>query len=160
MRESVIRRIFPNITESFLNWRSSREIIMNELNCLNDALCHFNHKLKILGILTSIRTINDVGFQRFVTMIEDDPIESLVQLPYIGPVTVYHLAKNIGLDVAKPDRHLVRIAQLAGYPDVHSFCEEISEMTGDRISVVDIVYWRFATINSDYLHNLSIINYS
>ena len=75
----------------------------------------------------------------------------LKSLPYIGPVTCYHLAKNIGLQVAKPDRHLTRLANHTGYNDVQLFCEDISRQTGDSIPAVDIVLWRFASITEGYL---------
>ena len=60
--------------------------------------------------------------------------------------------------VAKPDRHLTRIANRAGYTEVQKFCIEISRLSGDSIPVVDIVLWRFATIESDYLNVLSAVN--
>src|SRR5204862_28581 len=41
----------------------------------------------------------------------------LTRCPYIGPVTCWHLAKNVGMDVVKPDRHLVRMAQASGARD-------------------------------------------
>jgi thermostable 8-oxoguanine DNA glycosylase len=65
-------------------------------------------------------------------------------------VTVYHLAKNIGLQFAKPDRHLVSISNKAGYQDVQAFCRDISNQVGDSITVVDLVLWRFATLEKNY----------
>lgn len=41
----------------------------------------------------------------------DDKLAYLRKLPFIGGITQYHLAKNLGMDVVKPDRHLVRIAE-------------------------------------------------
>jgi len=40
----------------------------------------------------------------------DEPHAFLMSLPYVGAVTWRHLAKNLGLPVAKADRHLVRLA--------------------------------------------------
>ena len=40
----------------------------------------------------------------------EDKLAYLRALPWIGGITVYHLAKNFGVDCAKPDRHHVRIA--------------------------------------------------
>lgn len=37
-----------------------------------------------------------------------DIIEFLSTLPWIGPITKFHVAKNVGADVAKPDVHLGR----------------------------------------------------
>lgn len=70
----------------------------------------------------------------------------LESLPWIGKITKYHLARNLGLDVAKPDRHLVRLADNFGYKDVQTMCEDIAERTGDRIGVVDVVLWRYMNL--------------
>lgn len=50
----------------------------------------------------------------------------------------------IGIDSNKPDRHLQRLAHEFGYDDVHRMCQDIRAEVGDRISVTDIVLWRFA----------------
>ena len=68
----------------------------------------------------------------------------LETMPWIGPVTKFHLAKNFGLDVVKPDRHLARIAD-AHHSDPHTVCAEIAEATGDRIGTVDYL-WRAAAL--------------
>jgi hypothetical protein len=39
-----------------------------------------------------------------------DKIEFLKILPWIGDITKYHLAKNLGHDCCKPDRHISRCA--------------------------------------------------
>ena len=75
----------------------------------------------------------------------------LKSLPFIGNITKFHLARNLGLDYAKPDRHLVRIANLFEYDNVQTFCKDISELCFDKIGVVDLVFWRFATLFKDYL---------
>lgn len=70
-------------------------------------------------------------------------IAHLLALPWIGPITVYHLAKNFGADVAKPDRHLERVAG-KGFQAVQAFCEKLSRESGDRVATVDLVIWRAA----------------
>lgn len=72
-----------------------------------------------------------------------DKLAFLRSLPWIGPITCYHLAKNFGHDCAKPDRHLVRIA---GNEGTHALCKRLADATGDRIATVDLVIWRAATL--------------
>ena len=74
------------------------------------------------------------------------PLEALRRFDYIGEVTVYHLAKNLGVDVAKPDRHLVRLANAHGYSNPHHFCAAVSAATGLRVHAVDSILWRIAEI--------------
>ncbi|KKN87356.1 hypothetical protein LCGC14_0258100 [marine sediment metagenome] len=71
-------------------------------------------------------------------------LQYLESLPWIGPITKWHLAKNLGMDCAKPDRHLVRIAGSAEL--AHELCRSLSEATGDRIPTVDLVIWRAANL--------------
>ena len=73
----------------------------------------------------------------------EDPIEFGARLPWIGPITKYHLAKNLGADVVKPDRHLKRIADAHG-TDPTTLCQCLADATGDRIGTVDYVLWRAA----------------
>jgi hypothetical protein len=58
-------------------------------------------------------------------------------------VTVWHLAKNLGFDAAKPDRHLVRIAEHYGFDHPRAFCTAIAQASSDPVKVVDLVVWRF-----------------
>ncbi len=83
-------------------------------------------------------------------------VDFLKTLDFIGPITCYHLAKNIGLDVVKPDRHLVRITEATKFANPHDLCSLIAEMTGDKITVVDLVLWRYATLNDQYVSIFSV----
>lgn len=157
MRETVINKIFDKISESFYFWNSAKTIFDNRNKCFSNSLKYFNNKPKINAIIEAADIIVKYGFNEFKKMILSNPIEKLQKFSYIGPVTAYHLAKNIGINVAKPDRHLMRIAQLEGYNDVQKFCSDISTLSGDSIPVVDIIFWRFATIEKNYLQILSII---
>jgi hypothetical protein len=84
-----------------------------------------------------------------------DPLGCLIAFPFIGPTTVFHLAKNIGVRVAKPDRHLMRLASASGFDDVQTFCGCISDFLGEDIRKIDSVLWRFATIHSDYIERFT-----
>jgi hypothetical protein len=75
---------------------------------------------------------------------------------YIGAVTAFHLAKNLGADVAKPDRHLVRLAASQGFPDVHSLCSTIAKETGDPLRIVDIILWRFLVQKKQFQESATI----
>jgi hypothetical protein len=75
----------------------------------------------------------------------EDKIEFLKSLPWIGDITKYHLAKNLGIDTAKPDRHLVRIAAQYG-KSPFDLCEELAKQKGCRVATVDYVLWRAANL--------------
>jgi hypothetical protein len=150
MRESVIRRKFSAVSASFMGWQSAEVITKNAQNCRRNASRIFAHPGKINSIIDIAGRIMNCGFEAFKKEICDGGVDFLRSLPFIGPVTCYHLAKNIGLDVVKPDRHLVRVSILAGYANPSEFCQSISDAVGDRLAVVDLVVWRYATLNPGY----------
>jgi len=158
MKEAIIKKIFSKISTLFNNWDGPEKIIENKNYYYNKGLKIFNNPKKIKAILDSMELVLQYDISNLKEKIRKSPNDVLQSFPFIGPVTCYHLAKNIGLPVAKPDRHLVRIAQLVGYDSVQMFCEDISNVCGDSVPVVDIVFWRFATIEPEYLrvlHSLS-----
>lgn len=151
MHERIIRRCFGIISLCFYDWQSAETIIEQENNCRCLALRYFNNHRKIDGIIKTARIIASFGFASYKEEIRRNPLQVLQSLPFVGPVTRYHLAKNIGLPFAKPDRHLVRLATSVGYSDIQQFCKDISEYVDDSIPVVDIVLWRFANITNAYV---------
>lgn len=151
MRESVVRGKFPAITDCFLKWQSAAAITAYSDTCYNSALRHFGHEKKIGAICTAAAIIEEKGFETVVREMQDNPLETLRQFPYIGPITSLHLAKNLGIRIAKPDRHLCRLAEHCGYNDTQVLCINISEFTGDTVDVVDIVLWRYSLVTAgDY----------
>jgi len=66
-------------------------------------------------------------------------------LPWIGKITKFHLAKNLGADVAKPDRWLIRLGAASG-ETVEELCSRLARKTGDRIATVDVVLWRACAV--------------
>ena len=124
MKEQIARGIWEKIKQA-----EAAEIDIAEV---------FGHKGKVAAI-KHIRENCKKLFEQYV--LSDDKIEFLKSLPYIGSITCYHLAKNLGHDCVKPDRHLVRISDQYGMtPD--KLCQQIGEMIGEKKCVIDIIIWR------------------
>lgn len=70
-------------------------------------------------------------------------VDSMEALPMVGKVTKYHLARNLGHDVVKPDIHLERLARAYGYESPLALCRQISEDLGIRIGCVDLALWAY-----------------
>lgn len=108
----------------------------------------FGHKLKVKAIKEVFSKRHELFAQFCETQF--DGTEAILgfceSLPHIGGITKYHLAKDLGCDVAKPDRHLVRIASKYGLT-TEALCKKLSEETGDRIAAVDFILWRAANLN-------------
>jgi hypothetical protein len=69
-------------------------------------------------------------------------IESIGLLPWMGPITKYHLARNLGIDCVKPDRHLTRAAQSFNYDSVDEMCRVLAKEYNERIGTIDVILWR------------------
>jgi hypothetical protein len=146
MSEVVVRSKFASIGNCFFDWKSASQIVAEEHLCIAAAFQQFRHSAKIKAIAQVAKIVHVKGFLAVRKEIAERPLQSLRQFPYIGPITTYHLAKNLGLSVAKPDRHLSRLAISWGYEDTHALCCDISSFIGDPIEIVDIVLWRFCAI--------------
>ena len=151
MSVKVINKVFPGISRSFLNWKSASAIVEDSANCFEESYKIFSNSRKLMAIVKMAEHVNDIGFNELIKMVKTEKIRFIQTLPFMGPATSFHFAKNIGLDVAKPDRHLIRIAQVFGYDCPNSLCSDIAIVTDEKISVIDLVLWRYAVLNRDYI---------
>ena len=151
MRESIVRQKFPMISKAFFDWESAKKIMDNKKKCLEGALRYFGHRRKIESIIQISVHVHINGFDNVCLSIEKDGIEYIMKFPYMGPATSYHFAKNLGMPVSKPDRHLCRIAKTVGYSSPQLMCSDISQLTGEKVPVIDLIFWRFATLQNNYL---------
>lgn len=155
MKESIVRLKFDELASIFFYWSNTELIVHNRNRCKKKALSIFNHEKKIESIIRIAEMVHKNGFENIKNNIRRDELDYLETLPYIGPITRYHLAKNIGLNVVKPDRHLVRIAATTNHPTAYDLCNEISKHTKDSLNVIDLVLWRFATCERKYVEYFS-----
>jgi len=142
-RESIIRDKFDYISLCYCDWVSAEEIVCNAALCVRTAAQALNNRQKLEAIVKAAAIVNRTGFRSFWFVVKEDPLDELRTLPFIGPVTARHLAKNLGFPCVKPDRHLVRLAKEYGFVDVETMCEAIQVESGDDLGVLDIVLWRY-----------------
>ena len=95
--------------------------------------------------------INKLGWKQYKQDYLSSP-DLLKDLPYIGKITCYHLARNIGLlECVKPDLHLVRLAKYWGYNDCLKMCKAIQErhfqVSGEKLplGIIDLCLWYSAS---------------
>lgn len=125
LREQVVRKIFDKFMENrdlnTLKNRKRREAIAKAIACYTKWFAELQKA--------------------------EDKIAYLDSLPFIGPITKYHLARNIGIDTVKPDRHLVKFASKFGYSSPMEMCLEIQREIGNPpLGVIDVVLWRWANL--------------
>lgn len=98
----------------------------------------FKHPGKAAAIAT-IRRDREALFLGYCASTER--LAYLESLPWIGRITKYHLAKNFGLQYAKPDVHLQRLADREGCT-AQALCERLAAEVGLRVATVDTILWR------------------
>lgn len=142
-REAIVRQIFDHISLSFCDWESAELIVGQSSLCRQAALASFRNNRKLTALCRMAELVYSSGFDSLKAEILREPIATLLRLPYIEPVTAIHLAKNLGMDVAKPDRHLVRLTEWLGYTCASELCTEIADETGEQIRTIDLLLWRY-----------------
>jgi hypothetical protein len=157
-RELIVRRRFGELSKAFFHWSSADLIMAERERCMADALLAFGHRRKINAILKIVERVADEGIGAIRRHIACRGIEFIRELPFMGPVTALHLAKNLGIVMVKPDRHLIRLAGKTGYETPESMCRAIAAIVGDSLSVIDIVIWRYSTITKDYEIDKCVFN--
>ena len=74
-------------------------------------------------------------------LVATNKVEFCSRLPSINDISKFHLAKNLGADVAKPDAHLTRLAK--GHDEsVQALCDRLAAGSGLRSATVDLLLWR------------------
>lgn len=124
MKNTIARVIFEKCRDALIDGRS--------------ASTAFGHAGKSAAI---DRIWRDRG-QLFVDYLAAaDKLAFCGSLPWIGGITKYHLAKNFGVDCAKPDVHLQRLADREGCT-AQELCQRLAAETGYRVATVDLILWR------------------
>jgi hypothetical protein len=78
----------------------------------------------------------------------DERLTYLRSLPYMGGEALgYQLGRNLGLDLVKPDRWLIRAATRWDYSTPYELCKAIQDWRPEmRIGTIDMVLWRYANL--------------
>jgi hypothetical protein len=151
----VVGQMMPKLTAAYGRWnilgRENRENIVERVA----VICNNPAKIESIRLIAGIMLDNDVGIKAKWESFKQERLSSpdkLKELPYIGKVTCFHLARNIGLlDSVKPDLHLVRLTKYWGYQSCVELCEYFQEShekkTGIRypLGIIDLILWYAAS---------------
>lgn len=124
MKNTVARQIFERVGAALVAGRPVIEV--------------FRHQGKAAAIEQIWRDRGHLFREYFAA---DDQLAFVAQLPWIGDITKYHVAKNFGMQVAKPDVHLQRLADRESCTP-QQLCERLAGETGLPVAAVDVVLWR------------------
>lgn len=137
---SIIDEIFPSLRTAFKEFELEE---LAKMRSLKPVLAIFGNESKANSFLEGSKIIAEYGFSAFKKRLKDEGMDMLEELPGIGPITKFHLAKDIGLaDEAKPDVWLVRAADACS-STVQELVVFLSDKYGMSRHVVDVILWRY-----------------
>jgi hypothetical protein len=131
----VVGKRFGELMEAFGPWDSKRAFELAVMNINRNR-----SKLRACRITRDY--LQTMGWPRFKAEHLSSPGHMML-LPNIGPITRWHLARNLGFDVVKPDIHLQRLAQAYGFPTPASMCGELGRRYNERVGAVDLILWAY-----------------
>lgn len=141
-RYAVARKMWPKLRVAFCNFNPS-ELAKDRAKARTEALEVLNYPKKIDAILEIGELLRRGGLRRILRDAKKDPT-LLTRLPFIGETTCWHLAKVLGIECVKPDIHLKRAAEAAGYDTPLALCKAIKRCKrGHTLTVIDTVLWRY-----------------
>ncbi len=140
--EAMARELIFVIANSGMKNTVARTIyqrVMGALEAGQDPSSAFGHAGKAAAMAMIWRERERL-FHELATLTDADIADWCGRLPFIGAITRWHASKNLGADVAKPDRWLERVATLSN-ETVTQLCTRLAQATGDRVATVDLVIW-------------------
>lgn len=148
----IVSRFFPDLWKAVHPLLDVIEHNIKDINTLDIAMQVselINNRRKIKAIIDCAfkmgESINESGWLIYRNTKLNAP-EKLEELPFIGPITRYHLARNIGLlDYIKPDLHLVRMAANWKFENPLELCKEIQKEHKLPLGIIDLVLWYAAS---------------
>ena len=137
---STVETVFPDLKKAFKGFDIKA---LSRMRSIRPALQVFNNERKASSFLMGSKAIAEEGFSTFKKRLKKEGVDMLEKLPGIGPITKFHLAKNIGLvDEAKPDIWLERAAE-ANNASVNELVKFLSKKYSMSRHAVDVVLWRY-----------------
>jgi 3-methyladenine DNA glycosylase Tag len=177
-KNSVISKYWPRLSRAFYRFDVSRVASYDSLQDRANAVCEesgFRNLLKASWCIENARRIEELdgewkeygGIKGYFERLSSRPLPELVAispeivdelaLKGIGPTTVFHILKNMGLDVFKPDIHVRRlVAQMRLTSDedapLDKICEAmttLSSATGYKVSQLDTFLFAYGIVVGD-----------
>lgn len=142
----AVGKFMPRLLRAYGHWSDLAR--REEPEVMDAVLPVCNNPQKARAVWKTAKLIRDgidaYGWEKYRQDYLSTP-ELLRELPYVGPVTCFHLARNIGLlECVKPDLHLVRMAEHWGFGDCVEMCKAMRP-AGMPLGIVDLILWYAAS---------------
>jgi hypothetical protein len=134
LKEQIVRKNFERFRDTFVrDGEDEFATIANKRQ--REAIRHIWENPGVI-----LRTLRDLPG-------DIERIEYLDTLPQIGPISRYHLARNLGIDCIKPDIWLKRLAEAFDYSSPDEMCRDIQQSRPEfRVGTIDVILWRYCNL--------------
>lgn len=150
MADRVVRQVHQRVMVRLDGLPSAAHLVDDRVRLETAALEVFRHRGKVDAIFGFAAYLRRIGTEELVRRLHQNPVEALAGLRFFGPASSLHLAKNLGVRVAKPDRHLVRLSGLTGHTP-QELCDRLAGLSNDDVHVIDYVLWRYLSLDRRFL---------
>ena len=131
------------LAKSFKGFKLADLAQMRAVNARDLGRFPIKNLRKINGFLNGAKAIAEEGYGKFRARVQEGGKEVLMELPYIGRVTVKHLAMITGVeDTAKDDVWLVRCANECS-TNVSALVEFLASEFDLKRWEVDCILWEY-----------------
>ena len=155
------------IKEYFPDYKTVSKFDQNDINKMMADSKMIKHPGKIEGIIKNAKLfpsiISEFGsiHNYLVSLLPDDTDETLKKFyktvrskfAYLGDITTYHFMTEIGLNVVKPDRVLIRIFERLGlithdkqYWELIVHAREFAKATKQKIRYIDMIFVEYCQV--------------
>ena len=180
-RYDIVRKYWPKIREALYDFdvhRVAADVI--EIRDAEERICEvsgFRNRSKASWCVVNAKRITDLeedwkgigGIKGFFEKLARDSLVNQVRsapttvqelgLKGIGETTIFHLMKNVGVDVFKPDIHIRRLLARMGLVSsetapIEQVCRAmtfLSEASGYRVTQIDTILFAYGMGVGDFL---------
>ena len=183
-RYDIIRKYWPKISEAFFGFDVTQVALLSkDLDKHAQSICQtsgFKNLRKAKWCILNAKRIMDLDHELeeqgglrgyFVNISKMDIVEIINMAPSmlknlkfkgIGRTTIFHLLKNVGIDIFKPDIHVCRILHKLGLISekqsisevCHAMCS-LSLSYGIKVSELDTLFFVYGKTTADYIPHIT-----
>ena len=103
----------------------------------------------IYGLIVALTCLTPIGLLATGTAWGEWGADEIKDIASGGKALGYHLARNLGIDTVKPDRHLIKLTEHFGYSSPLEMCKDIQAnlnggmfLTKEKLGTIDVILWR------------------
>lgn len=102
----------------------------------------FNNKMKMGAILKIWKNKEIIKNRYYELQTDEDKLDYLETLPFIGKITRNHIGRNLGINVVKYDIWIVRLANGLNYKSCDDMFADVQKETNLPLGYIDVILWK------------------